>query len=157
MDMATPAAASLSCLIIDRRFKIADVRFGAAEGGRVNKEELKTRTKQFALRIIRLVESFPRTSTARTIGRQLLRSGTSVGASYRAACQARTRADYISKVGIAIDEADKSLYWMELVVDAKVIPAEKLTALTKEANEIVAVLPATTRTARPRLKPRRSR
>ena len=82
----------------------------------MNREEMKRRTKQFALRVIRLVESLPRGRTADVIGKQLLRSGTSVGANYRSACRAKSPADFISKMGIVEEEADESLYWMELLI-----------------------------------------
>ena len=84
----------------------------------MNSDELKARTKQFALRVIRLVESLPRGRTADVIGKQLLRSGTSVGANYRAACRAKSTADFISKMGTVEEEADESLYWMELLIEA---------------------------------------
>jgi four helix bundle protein len=90
------------------------------------------------------------------LARQLLRSGTSVGANYRAACRARTKPDFISKAGIAIEEADQSLYWMEMLVEAKIIPKDKVAALMKEAGEIVAILTASVKTARAHWKPRGS-
>lgn len=83
-------------------------------------EELKQRTKQFALRNIKLVQSLPSEDVARTIGRQLLRSGTSVGANYRAACRARSDAEFRAKLGIVEEEADESAYWMELLVESGV-------------------------------------
>ena len=89
----------------------------------MTEEEFKKRTKRFALRTIRLVETLPRgRATADVIGRQLLRSSTSVGANYRAACRARSTADIISKLGIVEEEADESLFWMELLIDAELIP-----------------------------------
>lgn len=117
-------------------------------------EDLKKRTKQFGLRVIHLIEALPSSRAASVIGRNLLRSGTSVGANYRAASRARTRPDYISKLGMAIEQADESLYWMEMLVEAKLIPGEKLTALTKEANDIVAALTGSAKTRRARVKPR---
>jgi four helix bundle protein len=118
----------------------------------MNAEDLKTRTKQFGLRTIRLVEDLPATKTANVIGNQLLRSGTSVGANYRSACRARSKPDFISKASIALEEADESQYWMELLVDAGIVPANKLDGLAKEANEIVAILTASVKTARSHLK-----
>ena len=87
--------------------------------------ELKTRTKQFGLRIIRLVESLPNTQTARVIGNQLIRSGISVGANYRAACRGRSKAEFIAKAGISIEEADESLYWMEMLIEAEIVSKKK--------------------------------
>jgi len=111
-------------------------------------EELKKRTKQFGLRIIKLIENLPPSKAANVIGNQLLRSGTSAGANYRAACRARSKPDFISKASISIEEADESLYWLEILVEAEIIPKEKLTALMKEADEIVAILTASAKTAR---------
>jgi len=111
-------------------------------------EELKLRTKQFALRIIKLSESLPKTHTAEVIGRQLLRSGTSVGANYRAACRARSHAEFIAKVGVVEEETDETLYWLELLVEGKIVPPEKLAALMAEANELLAIFTASGRTAK---------
>ena len=116
----------------------------------MDKEEMKRRTKQFALRVIRLVESLPRGRTADVIGGQLLRSGTSVGANYRAACRAKSAADFISKMGTVEEEADESLYWMELLVEAGIVLSEKLDALMKEADELVAITVASINTAKRR-------
>jgi len=111
-------------------------------------EELKLRTKQFALRIIKLSESLPKTHTAEVIGRQLLRSGTSVGANYRAACRARSHAEFIAKIGVVEEEADETLYWLELLVEGKIVPPERLAALMAEANELLAIFVASGRTAK---------
>ena len=115
-------------------------------------EELKTRTKQFGLRLIKLVESLPSTSTARTIGNQLLRSGVSVGANYRAACRGKSKADFIAKAGISLEEADECLYWMEILQEANIVPADKLKDLMKEADELVAIFTASIKTARANLR-----
>lgn len=109
---------------------------------------MKQRTKQFALRVIRLVESLPRNRTAEVIGRQLLRSGTSVGANYRAACRAKSRADFISKMGTVEEEADESLYWMELLIEAGIVKQELLAPLMQEADELLAITVASINTAR---------
>lgn len=114
----------------------------------MNEADLKLRTKQFSLRIIRLVTSLPNTPTARTIGNQLLRSGTSVGANYRSACSGRSKLDFTAKMGIALEEADESLYWLELLEEAKIIPAGKMQDLKKEAHELVAIFTASIKTAR---------
>jgi len=114
-------------------------------------DELKQRTKKFALRIIKLVESLPKTKTGDVIGRQLLRCGTSVGANYRSACRARSKADFISKAGIAIEEADETIYWMELLIEGNLISEQMSEQLLKEANELTAILTASVITARKNL------
>jgi four helix bundle protein len=114
-------------------------------------EELKRRTKKFGLAMVKLVESLPSSQTARVIGNQLLRSSLSVGANYRAACRARSRADFISKVGISIEEADESQYWLEILTEAGIVPPDKLKLLVKEADELVAILTASVKTARENL------
>ena len=117
----------------------------------MNESDLKKRMKQFGLRVIRLVESLPSTQTARTIGNQLLRSGMSVGANYRAACRGRSKADFIAKAGISLEEADECMYWMEMLQEAGIIPAEKLRDMMKEADELVAIFTASIKTARAHL------
>lgn len=114
----------------------------------MNKDDLKHRTRQFALRIIRMVESLPEGQTADIIGKQLLRSGTSVGANYRAACRAKSNADFIYKMGIVEEETDESLYWMELLVEAGIMESKKLEPLMKEANELLAITVASIKTAK---------
>ncbi|MGZ3334252.1 MAG: four helix bundle protein [Isosphaeraceae bacterium] len=94
------------------------------------------------------MESLPRTSTGNVIGRQLLRCGTSVGANYRAACRARSSAEFCSKMGIVEEEADESIYWMELLVDANLVAPELMANLISEANELVAIVVASIKTAR---------
>jgi four helix bundle protein len=118
----------------------------------MNEEDLKRRTKQFGLRVIKLVEALPNTPTAKTIGNQLLRSGMSVGANYRAACRGKSKADFIAKAGISLEEADECLYWMELIQEAEIIQAERLKDLSQEANELVAIFTASIKTARAHLK-----
>jgi four helix bundle protein len=118
----------------------------------VNEREFKERTKKLAWRVVRLVGALPRTAAADVIGKQLLRSATSVGANYRAACRARSTADLISKLSIVLEEADESLYWMELLVEAELIPANKLNSLMAETNEIVAMTHASVKTLRDRAK-----
>lgn len=117
----------------------------------MNENDLKNRTKHFGLRVIRLVESLPSTSTARTIGNQLLRSGMSVGANYRAACRGKSKADFVAKAGISLEEADECMYWMELLQEAGIVPAEKMKDLMKEADELVAIFTASIKTARAHL------
>jgi four helix bundle protein len=110
--------------------------------------DLKQRTKLFALRVIVFVESLPKRRTAEILGRQLLRSGTSVGANYRSACRARSAADFIAKMTIVEEEIDESIYWLELLVESKTIEMEKVEALIKEANELLAITVASIKTAK---------
>lgn len=115
----------------------------------MDKEALQQRTKQFALRVIQLVNTLPKTKTGDVIGRQLLRSATSVGANYRSAYRARSRADFISKIGIVEEEADETLYWLELILEAGLLQAEgELKELLQEADELTAIFVTTGRTAR---------
>ena len=116
----------------------------------MNPLELKERTKAFALRVIRAVESLPRSRTAEVIARQLLRSGTSVGANYRAACRARSKADFIAKMSIVLEEADESVYWMELLVQAGLVSQRRIASLLDEANQLVAIAVSSINTARKR-------
>ena len=114
-------------------------------------EELKTRTKKFGLDVNKLVESLPATQTGKVIGNQLLRSALSVGPNYRTACRGRSKADFISKVGITIEEADESQHWLEMLGEAGLVPQDKLKPLANEANELVAILIASAKTARANL------
>lgn len=114
----------------------------------MNAVELKKRTRAFALRIIRLAESLPKTRTADVIGKQLLRSGTSVGANYRASCRAKSQADFIAKLGIVEEEADETIYWMELLVDSSLVEKARVAELLDEANQIVAIIVSSIKTAR---------
>jgi four helix bundle protein len=114
----------------------------------MNNENLKLRTKQFALRVIKLVESLPGDGTSAILGRQLLRAGTSVGTNYRAACRSKSAADFVSKMGTVEEEADESGYWMELLVDAGKVKAEKASALVQEAGELTAIAVSSINTAR---------
>jgi four helix bundle protein len=116
----------------------------------MNSAELKQRTKSFALRVIKLIESLPNTKTADVIGRQLLRSATSVGANYRAACRARSNADFISKMGMVEEEADESLYWLELLIGCGLVTEKKLNELMKEGDELLAITITSIKTARKR-------
>src|ERR1700730_2425830 len=105
-------------------------------------EVLKDRSKKFALRIIRVIRSLPPGIEGRTIGHQLLRSGISVAANYRAVCRARSRAEFLAKLSIVIEEADESAFWLELLVDAGLISESKLKDLKSEANQLVAIFNA---------------
>jgi four helix bundle protein len=113
-------------------------------------KDLKQRTKEFALRIIELVESLPRGKITDVIGKQLLRSGTSVGANYRSACRAKSTADFISKMGTVEEEADESIYWMELLIESGLISKDEVDGLLDEADQIVAIIVSSTKTARRR-------
>lgn len=113
---------------------------------------LQDRTKSFALRVIRLVNSLPKTPTSNVIGNQLLRSGTSVGANYRSACRGRSKAEFIAKMGVAIEEADESLYWLELLRDSKIVHEHLLEAIMQETNELISMMVASCKTTRGRKK-----
>lgn len=110
--------------------------------------DLKRRTKKFALDVIGFVESLPKDETCRIIGRQLLRAGTSVGANYRAACRAKSTADFISKIGTVEEEADECGFWLELLVESGKVIAQRASSLTKEASELLAIMIASINTAR---------
>jgi four helix bundle protein len=106
----------------------------------MNTQELKNRTKAFALRVMNLVEALPKSTKGRAIANQLIRSGTSVAANYRAACRARSKAEFISKIGTVEEEADESALWMELIIEDKLLPEKKVRNLHTEASEIVAIM-----------------
>ncbi len=114
----------------------------------MNKDDMKHRTRLFAIRIIRLVESLPKGRTEDVLGKQLLRSGTSVGANYRASCRAKSTADFIYKMGIVEEETDESLYWMGVLIEAKIMVSKKLEPLMKEGNELLAITVASIKTAK---------
>ena len=106
----------------------------------MTENELKQRTKKFALRILKLVASLPNTTIGRAIGGQLVRAGTSVGANYRATCRARSKKDFISKLGIVEEETDESAFWLELIIEGKILKKSLVESLLKEANEILAII-----------------
>jgi four helix bundle protein len=108
------------------------------------------RTKRFALRVIRLVDTLPRTSAGEIVGRQLLKAGTSVAANYRAAQRARSRAEFRAKLGIVEEEADESYFWLDLIMDAGLIRPSRVAPLRQEAHEITAIVVACLRTAKQR-------
>lgn len=110
--------------------------------------DLKGRTKQFAIRIVHLYRTLPAREEARILGKQLLRSGTSIGANYRAACRARSRAEFIAKLGIVLEESDETVFWLELLLESDVINHDKLKALLKEADELTSIFVASLRTAK---------
>ncbi len=111
-------------------------------------DEMKARTRAFALRVIRLAESFPNKPTANVIRNQMLRCGTSVGGNYRAACRAKSKPDFVSKMGIVEEEADETMYWSELSVDAGVIKKSCVDSLLQEADEIVSIIVSSIKTAK---------
>ncbi len=114
----------------------------------MNEKELKDRTKQFALRVIRLVAALPKTTEGRAIGSQLIRAGTSVGANYRSACRGRSKAEFVAKLGIVEEEADESAFWMELIIESELLKKELVEPLLKEANELVAIMVSSRKSAR---------
>ena len=114
----------------------------------MTQDELKKRSKEFALRIINLVETFPNTFLGRHVDGQLIRSGTSVPANYRAACRARSNADFIAKMGIVEEEADESAFWIEFAVDTKLTKAVLVADLLDEASQLVAIFVSSINTAR---------
>jgi four helix bundle protein len=114
----------------------------------MTREQFKSRTKSYALRVIKVVDALPRDQISKTLGLQLLRSGTSVAANYRAAARARSPADFTSKMGIVEEECDESLFWMELLIEAGRIKVSRLESLMKEGGEILAMTVASIKTAR---------
>ena len=111
-------------------------------------EQLRDRTKAFAIRIVRLYRSLPKSAEAQVLGKQLLRSGTSVAANYRAVCRARSKAEFIAKIGVVLEEADETVFWLELLVDTEVVGIDRLSSLLQEARELCAIIAASQRTAR---------
>ena len=114
-------------------------------------EDLRRRTKEFALHIIKLFRALPKTEEARVLGSQILRSGTAVAANYRSACRGRSRADFISKIGITVEEADETAFWLELLIDAGIVKKVRLEKLLVEANELVRIFQATRTTVKVRV------
>src|SRR5438477_12947339 len=110
--------------------------------------DLKNRTKAFALRVLKLADAVPKTTAGRALASQIVRSGTSVAANYRAACRARSTSDFIAKMGIVEEEADETLFWLELLEESDLVSVAKLPAIKKEADEIVAITVTSIKTAR---------
>jgi len=119
----------------------------------MNPVELKSRTKAFAVRIIKLADKLPDSRAANAIARQIVRSGMSVGTNYRAACRAKSRADFISKLGIVEEECDETLYWMELLVESGKMKMHAVTDLMNEATQILAIIVTSFNTARSKNNP----
>ena len=114
----------------------------------MTQDEMKARTKQFALRIIRLVQSLPTNLVADVVGKQLLRSGTSVGANHRASCRAKSTAHFIHKLAIVEEEADEPIYWMELLTEGKIVKETLLENLIDEANQILSIVVLSIKTSK---------
>jgi four helix bundle protein len=119
-----------------------------SECGMRNEPDLKKRTKAFALRILKLADALPKTTAGRALASQIVRSGTSVAANYRAACRARSAADFVAKMGIVEEEGDETLFWLELLEESELVSATKLAAIKQEANELIAITIASIKTAR---------
>jgi four helix bundle protein len=111
-------------------------------------DDLKRRTKQMALRVMKLVDALPRTTSGRVIAGQLIRSGTSVGGNYRSACRGRSKAEFAAKLGIVVEESDETAYWLELAIEGGLLPAKRIEPLLGEVNEITAIMVASRKTAR---------
>jgi four helix bundle protein len=111
-------------------------------------EELRDRSKQFAISIVKLFRLLPKTDEARIIGRQLLRSATSVAANYRAAGRSRSRAEFVSKISMVVEEADETVFWMELLIEGEILRKKEIESLLNEANELLAIFAASQRTAK---------
>ena len=114
----------------------------------VKAEARRLRTKRFAVRIVNVFRSLPRSPDAQTLGKQLLRCGTSVAANYRAVCRARSKADFVAKMGIVVEEADETVFWIELMTETGVLKPNRVTELLAEANELLAIFSASLRTAK---------
>jgi len=114
----------------------------------MDKADLKLRTKAFGLRVLKLVRHLPRDVAGKVVAHQLARSGLSVGANYRSACRARSRAEFLSKLGIVLEESDESAHWLEIITDDKMLPPKKVSALLQEANELTAIFFAATTSTR---------
>lgn len=111
-------------------------------------DELRDRTKKFALRIIKLIEALPNTVTGRSVGHQLVKSATSVGANYRAACRGRSKAEFNSKLHIVLEEIDESAFWLEIIIEAALLPKKSVKPLLDEVNELIAIFAKSYSTAK---------
>jgi four helix bundle protein len=113
-------------------------------------DELRTRTKSFALRVVKLYRSLPRTADAQVMGKQHLRCGTSVAANYRASCRSRSRAEFAARIGIVVEEADESGFWLEMLADAEIVKMSLLKEILQESKELTAIFTATQQSVRKR-------
>ena len=111
-------------------------------------EKLKKRTKDFAIRIVKIYRVLPNTGEAKVIGNQFLRSGTAIAANYRASCRARSTAEFIAKIGVVVEEADETVFWLEMLVDCEIFPESKMKDLIQESNELLAIFAASQITAK---------
>ena len=111
-------------------------------------DELKLRTKKFALRVVKVFQSLPRSDDARTLGKQLLRSATSVAANYRAVCRSRSKAEFVARLGVVVEEIDEAVFWLELLVESGIVTPGRLGNLQREANELCAIFVSSQLTAR---------
>jgi len=114
----------------------------------MDSSELRDRTKQFALRVIRMVRALPKTTEARAVGGQIVRSGTAVGANYRTACRARSKKEFAARMGIVLEEADETAYWLELITESNMLTAKQVQPLLDEANELIAIFVRSCKTSR---------
>ena len=110
--------------------------------------KLRTTTKAFALRIIRMSQVLPKTREANVIAQQILRSATSMAANYRAVGRARSQAEFVAKLGIVVEESDETVFWLEMLADSEMVPANKLTDLNNEANQLLSIFSASRKTAK---------
>lgn len=124
-----------------------EVRTSKLESRSLMSEELKERSKKFGLRILALVDALPGSVSGRALANQLVRSGTSVGANYRSACRGRSKKEFIAKLGVVVEEADESAYWLELIIDGELLSDNKIRPLLDEANELTAIFNASRITA----------
>jgi four helix bundle protein len=134
-------------VISDCGYRIPERRL-ILDTGKMTKEEFRKRTMTFGLRSIRVVQSLSKNDIAQALGKQLLRAGTSVGANYRAAIRGRSRADFIAKMGIVEEECDEALYWMEMLIESRLVREKLLSPLRDEGNQILSIVVASIRTAR---------
>lgn len=116
----------------------------------MNQIEMKVRTKQFALRAMKLVRALPKDVPGQVVANQLMRSATSVAANYRSSCRGRSKSEFIAKIGVVLEEADESELWLELIVEDGMLPKERCAPLLSEADELVSILVATRNTAQGR-------
>src|SRR5437899_1415153 len=123
----------------------------------MNEEDLKRRTKQFALRVLKVVDALPKSHSARNVGSQLSDSGTSVGANYRSACRGRSRAEFIAKLGIVEEEADESAYWLEIIMESGMLKPGLIGPLHQEATELTKIIRSSRLTAIQRTPPKPAR
>jgi four helix bundle protein len=136
---------------------ISDFGIRIEETRDMTPEEMKQRTKAFGLRVIRLVAALPKDRASDVLGRQLLKAGTSVGANYRAACRSRSDGDFLARMGVVEEEVDESVYWIEMLAEAGLVPEKRLTSLRQEGEQIRAIVVASIRTVKARVRPARPR